>query len=146
MEAVPFVIERLVNVPVGRVWQAIINREQMKQWYFNIAEFEPKVGFEFEFEGGTEECTYLHKCVITAVEPNRKLSHTWRYEGYDGESEVTWELFAEGDQTRVKLTHTGLETFPPLKDFAKSNFEAGWTYLVGTAIKNFVENTPEQAK
>jgi hypothetical protein len=50
-------------------------------------------------------------------------------------------LFAEGAQTRLRLTHEGLESFPAANpDFAKSSFMEGWTYLTGTSLKNFVEN------
>jgi uncharacterized protein YndB with AHSA1/START domain len=52
---------------------------------------------------------------------------------------VSFDLFAEGSKTRVKLTHEGLETFPKLPAFAKANFAAGWTEIVGTSLKNFVE-------
>jgi uncharacterized protein YndB with AHSA1/START domain len=136
----PLVIERLLNAPVERVWEAITDKEQMKQWYFDIAEFELRIGFEFEFTGnGPEGECYVHRCKITEVVPKKKLQHSWRYEGFEGNSFVTWELFAEGDQTRVKLTHEGLETFPALPQFARTNFEGGWTYLVGTSIKNFTE-------
>ena len=52
---------------------------------------------------------------------------------------MTFELFAEGARTRLRLTHEGLETFPKLPAFAKANFAAGWTEIVGTSLKNFVE-------
>jgi len=53
---------------------------------------------------------------------------------------VCFELFAEGDQTRLKLTHTGLETFPVNNpDFVKENFVAGWTYFVNKALKEYAE-------
>jgi hypothetical protein len=40
----------------------------------------------------------------------------------------------------LKLTHEGLETFPASNtDFAKENFVAGWTHIVGTSLKEFVE-------
>jgi hypothetical protein len=48
-----------------------------------------------------------------------KYSTLWRARWQFGGS---FELFREGDQTRLKLTHAGLETFPPLTDFAKENF------------------------
>ena len=137
----PFVIERTYNAPVEKVWKALTDNEQMKQWYFNIAAFKPEVGFEFTFDGGSKEKTYTHLCKILEVIPNRKLSYSWRYKDYEGYSVVTFELFDEGEKTRLKLTHTGLETFPQVsKDFSKESFTQGWTHIIGTSLKNFVEN------
>ncbi len=67
------------------------------------------------------------------------MSHTWRYEGYEGTTQVTFELFAEGKKTRVKLTHAGLETLAGTPDFARENFVQGWTMIIGTGLKRFVE-------
>lgn len=136
----PFEIERTLNAPVEKVWKAITDKDQMRQWYFDLSAFEPVVGFEFEFTGGSKEKSYLHKCKITAVEPNKKLAYSWQYDGYPGYSEVTMELSEQGDKTKLKLTHTGLESFPAgNKDFEKSSFEKGWTYIIGTSIINFLE-------
>jgi uncharacterized protein YndB with AHSA1/START domain len=136
----PFVIERVYNAPVEKVWKAITDPNDMKQWYFDIPNFKPEVGFEFSFEGGNEDRVYVHLCRITEVIPNRKLTHSWSYQGYAGESYVTFELFPEGDKTRLKLTHAGLEAFPADKpDFAKKNFEAGWNDIIGNMLKDFVE-------
>ncbi|MFB9845428.1 SRPBCC family protein [Mucilaginibacter ginsenosidivorans] len=141
MKNEPFVIERTLNAPVQKVWEAITDRDKMKQWYFDIAEFKPEVGFEFTFNGGSEEKTYVHLCKITKVEPGRTLQYSWRYQDYPGNSFVTFELFPEGNATRLKLTHEGLESFPTNnKDFARESFSAGWTYIIGTSIREFVEN------
>jgi uncharacterized protein YndB with AHSA1/START domain len=140
MNAEPVVIERIYNAPIEKVWQAITDKDKMKQWYFSLEEFKPEVGFEFRFEGGTENKTYLHICRITEVITSKKLTHTWTYDGYPGESVVTFELFDEGDKTRLKLTHAGLETFPPEADFAKTNFEMGWTDILGRSLKEYLEN------
>ena len=136
----PFVIERTFNAPAERVWKAITDKEEMKQWYFNLAEFKPEVGFEFQFEGGPDDRKYLHLCTVTEVIPGKKLTHSWRYDGYEGISFVTWELFDEGLSTRVRLTHEGLETFPINNpDFARENFAKGWTGILGTSLKAYVE-------
>jgi uncharacterized protein YndB with AHSA1/START domain len=113
----------------------------MKQWYFNLKEFKPVVGFEFQFHGeGHEGEKYLHFCKITDVEKEKKLRYSWSYENYPGMSYVTFELFPEGNKTRLKLTHEGLETFPQdNKDFAKESFTAGWTELIGKLLKEHVE-------
>jgi len=138
----PVIIERTYNAPAEKVWKAITEKEQMKQWYFDLAEFKPEPGFEFQFWGGDPNgVQYLHVCKIVEAIPNKKLSHTWRYDGYEGNSLVTFELFGEGDKTRLKLTHAGLDNFPAKTTpaFAKQNFEAGWTAIVGTSLKEYVE-------
>ena len=138
----PIVIERTFNAPVKKVWQAITTKDQMKKWYFDLKEFKAEPGFEFRFEGGTEERSYVHVCKITEVIKEKKLRHSWRYDGYEGESFVTFELFPEGDQTRLRLTHEGLATFPSSnKDFARDNFEAGWTDIIGKSLAGFLEKS-----
>jgi uncharacterized protein YndB with AHSA1/START domain len=140
MKAEPFVIERVYNAPVEKVWKAITNKDDMRQWYFDLPEFKPEVGFEFQFEGKNEDRCYLHLCKITEVITGRKLTYSWRYDGYVGNSFVSFELFPEGNKTRLRLTHEGLETFPINNpDFAKKNFVAGWTELIGTQLQNHVE-------
>ena len=138
METEPFVIERTYNAPAEEVWQAITDRDKMEQWYFKLEEFKPEVGFEFRFDGGPPERVYHHICVVTEVVPGKKLTHSWRYDGEPGESFVTWELIPEGDKTKVKLTHAGLETFPAHQDFARENFVKGWTHIVGTSLAEYL--------
>jgi uncharacterized protein YndB with AHSA1/START domain len=135
-----FVIERVYNAPVEKVWKALTDKNYMKQWHFDIAEFEPVVGFEFQFEGSNEGRTFLHLCKITEVVENKKLKHSWRYKDYPGNSFVSFELFDEDGKTRLKLTHEGLETFPAENpDFKKQNFVEGWTYIIGKSLKEFIE-------
>lgn len=135
----PFVIERTYNAPITKVWTAITDKNIMKQWYFDVPDFKPEVGCEFTFYGGSPEKSYLHLCRVTKVVPGKLIAHTWRYDGYEGNSEVTWELFDEDGKTRIKLTHTGLHTFPALADFARSSFSKGWTHIVGTGLKEYLE-------
>lgn len=139
----PLVIERTFNAPVHKVWEAITDNDKLKQWYFDIAAFKPEVGFTFEFYGSKDDKKFLHLCRVTEVIPHQKLSYTWKYDGYPGESLLTFELFAEGDKTRLVLTHSGLNSFPvtDTNDFAVENFTIGWTQLIGTNLKTFVEKT-----
>ena len=135
----PLVVERTYNVPINKVWQALTEKDKMKQWYFDLKEFRPEVGFEFQFTGGNEEHTFLHLCKVTEVITGKKLTHSWTYDGYPGESFVTFELFDEGDKTRLKLTHAGLETFPATPDFKRENFQMGWTDIIGRSLKEYLE-------
>jgi uncharacterized protein YndB with AHSA1/START domain len=141
METDPFVIERTYNAKPDKVWQAITDKDKMKEWYFDLKEFKPEVGFEFEFTGGPPGKIYLHLCKVIEVIPGKKLKHSWRYDGYTGESFVTWELFDEGDKTRVKLTHAGLETFPPDSDFKRKSFAMGWADILSIMLPKYLEKT-----
>jgi uncharacterized protein YndB with AHSA1/START domain len=135
----PLVVERTFEAPVALVWKALTDTNDIKHWSFDIREFEPRVGFEFQFHAGDKKTTYLHRCKVVEAVPNKRLAYTWRYEGYTGDSLVTFELSAEGKKTKLRLTHEGLENFPKLPAFAKANFSAGWTELVGSSLKNLVE-------
>jgi|SRR6516162_4229176 len=132
------VIDRTLNAPVARVWEALNDVDQIRHWYFDLKEFKPKAGFEFEFVVEHEGHNYHHLCRVTEVIPQRKLAYTWRYKGERGDSLVTFELFAEGEKTRLKLTHAGIETFPKTPAYARKNFEAGWTGIA-TELENFLQ-------
>ena len=131
MKNEPIVIEKLYGAPTAKVWTALTDKNEMKQWYFDLAEFKPEVGFEFSFSGGPDDRQYLHLCKVTEVIEGKKLTYSWRYDGYEGISYVTFELFEEGNKSRLKLTHNGLESFPASNpDFARENFVDGWTHFI----------------
>jgi len=140
----PFVIERLYNAPVERVWKALTNKNEMKHWYFDIAEFKPEVGFEFGFEGRNKDMVYHHRCKIIEVTKNKKLQYSWQYQGHEGYSVVTFELFDEHGNTRLKLTHEGIESFPATPDFKKQNFVDGWNHIIGKSLLEYDEKNPAQ--
>lgn len=139
----PFTIERTLNAPVEKVWKAISDKEQMKQWYFDLQEFKPEVGFEFQFTGeGHKGDKYIHLCKVVEAVPGKKLAYSWSYENLKGYSVVTFELFPEGNSTRLKLTHEGLASFfENGPDFAKESFMLGWTELIGKLLPGFLAKT-----
>lgn len=137
----PVVVEKTFNAPVKKVWQAITKKEQLREWYFDLDDFKPEVGFEFSFAGkGHKGEDYLHRCKVTEVIPGKKLQYSWQYENIPGYSLVTLELIEQNDRTTLKLTHHGLETFPQDKeDFSKKSFNGGWTELITRLLKEHLE-------
>lgn len=136
----PVIVERTINSPVEIIWAALTDKKQMKEWYFDLDQFKAEPGFKFQFYGeGKEGEKYLHLCTVQEAIVNNKLSYTWRYEGYEGNSLVSFELSPESDKTKLTLTHTGLETFPATtKAFAKENFMEGWTAIIGKLLPEYV--------
>jgi len=135
----PLVVERVLNAPIAKVWTAITDRNAMAKWSFDLSDFKPEFGCEFAFVVEHEGKKFDHRCRVTEVVPDRKLAYTWRYEGYDGDSLVTFELFDEGGKTRLRLTHEGLDNFPRLPEYDRSNFAKGWNGIADE-LKKFVES------
>lgn len=142
MEKEVFIIEQTYPAPVASDWNALTDKNEMKLWYFDLPEFKPLVGCEFQFWGGpAEDRQYKHLCRVEEVIPNKKIAYSWRYEGYPGNTLVSFELSGTDTGTRLKLTHEGLESFPSdVPDLARENFVQGWTWIIGTSLKNFIEN------
>ena len=80
----PLVIERILNASPSRVWRALTNVNEMREWYFDLKTFEPKPGFDFEFTVEHEGNTFHHLCQVTEAIPEKKLAYTWRYAGQPG--------------------------------------------------------------
>lgn len=143
MSTAPFVIERTYNAPVSKIWEAITGKDQMKRWYFDVSAFKPEPGFEFQFVGADPQgVKYVHLCKVIELVFEKKLSYSWRYQGFAGHSVVTFELFDEGKKTRLKLTHEGLDSFPSNNPaFDQKNFAEGWAYIIGKSLKQFIEQS-----
>jgi uncharacterized protein YndB with AHSA1/START domain len=137
----PIVVKRIFDAPVSRLWIALTDKDEMKKWYFDLAAFNAEVGFKFEFTGGPgPDRQYRHLCEITAVNENKKLGYSWRYDGYDGISYVCFDLIDLGNQTLLTLTHEGLESFPASNaDFGVNNFLEGWNHIINTSLQEYID-------
>jgi uncharacterized protein YndB with AHSA1/START domain len=131
----PFIGEQVYAAPVQTVWQALTDEAQMRVWYFpQLQHFTPVTGFKFMFTN--DGSSYQKEWRVTKVIPGRLLAHSWTYKNHSGYSEVTFELFDEGSNTWLKLTHTGIASFPHDPHFARHRFEDGWKQILGTNLKN----------
>lgn len=135
---IPFVIEQIYNASIKKVWDALTDENKMRIWYFpQLKKFEPIVGFKFIFVD--DGSTYQKEWQVTQVEFGKRLAHSWIYKSYPGSSEVIFELFEEGANTKLKLTHTGLASFPDDPHFARDRFESGWHTIICNNFKNYLE-------
>jgi len=56
----PIIVEQTFDAHIKKVWNAITNLDQMKQWFFeNIKSFNPEVGFETQFEVNVQERKFI---------------------------------------------------------------------------------------
>jgi len=125
-------VERTYDAPASMVWRALTDEAQMKQWYFpQLDHFKPEVGSVSHVDVAHEGKVYKHVWRVTEAVPNKKIAYTWAYVDNPGESLLSFELFPEGNKTRVRLTHTGLASFGGRKnpDYASRNFFGGWSHF-----------------
>ena len=133
-------VEKIYNAPVEKVWKALTDKDEMREWYFNVDDFKPEKGFEFSFAGqGRKGEEYIHLCKVLEAVPNKKIQYSWSYKGHPGYSVVTFDLFDEGDKTLLKLTHTGMESFAGNgSDFAVESFTGGWNEIVNVMLEKYL--------
>jgi uncharacterized protein YndB with AHSA1/START domain len=132
--AKPLVKEVLLDAPSSKVWKALTDKDELKQWCFEMKEFKPEAGFEFQFYGEKDGQKFLHLCKVLEVEVEKKMKWLWTYQDIPGDSYVTFELFPQGDKTKLRLTHEGLEKLPQDENYGKPNFVEGWNVILGQLL------------
>lgn len=141
INADPIVVEQTFIVSIAMVWNAITDKDQMRQWFFEaITDFEPEPGFETQFNVRYEERDFPHIWRVIEVVPEKRIAYGWRYGGSPGDSTVVWELSETPNGTKLVLTHTGHETFPQDDPaFSRESGQAGWDYIIRESLKAFLE-------
>jgi len=137
----PIVVEQTFDSPVAAVWRAITDDDRMRRWFFEpIEEFEPREGFETRFTVTADDREFEHLWKVIDVIPGKRIAYEWQYAGIPGSSIVTWELSEAPEGTRLKLTHSGVETFPrddPV--FSREQGLAGWRYFIQESLRRYLE-------
>ncbi|NRF40062.1 SRPBCC domain-containing protein [Pedobacter foliorum] len=99
--------------PVETVWEYLTKSELMEQWLMKN-NFQPIVGFEFEFRTGpipSLDFDGVFYCKVLEIIPFKKLSYSWRSGPGEGkitlDSVVVWQLQPTDKGTEVFLEHKG---------------------------------------
>ena len=146
-------LERTLDAPVETVWRYLTEAELRSLWFMGgtdatgIGEFDLVVDHDRlsddanvpypESYAAFKGAVWSEK--VTRFEPPRLLETTFQG-GKNGT--VTYELFPDGDRTRLVLTHSGITSGTGAQDFG-----TGWNShltvlaerLAGRGVKNFWE-------
>ncbi len=96
--------ELFIKAPPERVFRALTEKEDLERWFLVKAEVDLRPGGAIRFEWGPG---MVEIGKIVALEPPHRLSYTW--EALEpSPTTITFELTAENDGTRLRLTHTGI--------------------------------------
>lgn len=113
-------MERLLPGPAERLWSYLVDADKRALWFSGGETLHKgeKRKLHFQHSDFTDEPTpekykemdnggFISVVEVTEFDPPRLLSYTWP--NGEHESEVTFELFPEGKDVRLVLTHRRLE-------------------------------------
>ena len=145
-------LERTLDAPVETVWRYLTEAELRSQWFMGGTDARPDGDFELlnDHDNLSDEdvpypedyAPYKGKTWnerVIRFEPPRVLVTTFQG-GKNGE--VSFELFPEGDRTRLVLTHSGIVSGTGAQDFGSgwnSHLSVLQTRLSGGSVANFWE-------
>jgi uncharacterized protein YndB with AHSA1/START domain len=129
-----------INVPITRVWDALVNPEAVKRYMFGATVVSDwKEGSAIVWKGEWQGRPYEDNGVILRLKPGRTLeySHFSPLSGVPDTPEnyhtVTYELSPEGNKTRFVLTQDN-----NLTEQAREHSERNWNAMLAT-LKKFLE-------
>lgn len=134
-----------IAAPPERVFEALVNREQVSQWSNSDAfklvhwELEARVGGKWRSTSRetTSSKIFDHWGEVVEVDRPRILAYTWFANWHSDQTHPTmvrWELASTAVGTRLKVTHSGLAPLPG----ACEGYSQGWPGLLA-AVKASVE-------
>lgn len=128
----PIIAEVTLSFPIETVWSAITELPQMHQWFFEqIKNYKPIVGFKTRFDVKSESRVFPHLWKVTKVNPPYLITTNWKYEGYVGNSFVTFQLEEEKEKTKLKVITKIVEDFQDgVPEFSRKSCLVGWNYFL----------------
>jgi uncharacterized protein YndB with AHSA1/START domain len=129
-----------VNAPKARIWDALINPEQIKKYLFGTNTIcDWKVGSPIRFTGEWDGKAYEDKGTILAIEKEKLLSYDY-WSSFSGVADVpenyqvvTFKLKGVDGKTQLNLTQQNIRS-----EEAKSHSEENWK-MVLNSLKELVE-------
>jgi uncharacterized protein YndB with AHSA1/START domain len=143
-------LERMLDAPVDKVWRYLTEAELRREWFMGGTD--ARADGEFELLNDHDNLsdgdvpypadyapykgrTWSEK--VTWFEPPKLLATTFQG-GKNGT--VTYELFPDGERTRLVLTHSGIQSGTGAQDFG-----SGWNShltvlqekLAGRSVRDF---------
>lgn len=123
--AFEFRMRRRFAAQAGQVWQGLTSPAAIEQWFWP-ARFATKAAADVRVGGrlridGTAGGLAVSGRYIT-VEPARRLSFTWIWDGEAEQTLVTADLAEAAGQTELELAHGGFAN-----EAARDDHVAGWS-------------------
>ena len=132
-------IEKVFEFPIQKVWQAISDPIELSKWFMKN-NFKAEEGAQFQFRANpSENWDGIISCIVTHLEPPKRLSYSWTGNHIGYMTNVHWKLSVINDKTKLELKHEG---FQSIKDSSTIN----WFDAHSKGWNNFLEKLSETLK
>lgn len=127
-------LRRTVHVPLGLLWEAWTDPEQLSRWFTEKAEHELRVGGRYTNSDG--DCGEF-----LVVEPHRALSFTWEQPDYAPGSIVTvrFQQLSE-EASELALEHTDVACDD------EADLRIAWNWALDALIRWLEEDAEKTAR
>jgi uncharacterized protein YndB with AHSA1/START domain len=138
-----------IAAPPERVFQALIERDQVMHWWdspecpIEAFSIDPKPGGRWHYDTKKSQMSvngvskFHCEGEVLECDPPRVLAYTWIANWHEVPAQrtvVRWELASSKGGTLLRVTHSGLTNLP----VSRKDYSGGWTGVV-EAIKKLVE-------
>jgi uncharacterized protein YndB with AHSA1/START domain len=138
-----------IAAPPERVFQALIDREQVMHWWdspecpIEAFSIDPKPGGRWHYDTRKSQMNvngvskFHCEGEVLECDPPRVLAYSWIANWHEVPAQrtvVRWELASSQGGTLLRVTHSGLTNLP----VSRKDYSGGWTGVV-EAIKKLVE-------
>jgi uncharacterized protein YndB with AHSA1/START domain len=131
-------VELEIAAPPEAVWRAITEGEEIASWFAFQAESDPKVGgFVYLSWDGQWDA----RMTIEALEPLRRLRHTWPVTAPNGETvqlAVEYQLEGRGGKTVLRLVQSGFSADESWDGIVDAH-RRGWAVELGS-LRHYAEH------
>jgi uncharacterized protein YndB with AHSA1/START domain len=92
--------ERIIPHPRARVWRAVTEPDELRQWFPTAVVYEPRVGAPMQFDFGGEHGLDVWPGQVLEWNPPSVFAFAW------AKDVLRFELSDEGEATRLVFTHS----------------------------------------
>lgn len=137
----PILIEQDFTVSATRLWSALTEPDEMRQWFFpQMADFKAEEGFYTDFLISNEGRNFTHEWTVVEVIPFEKITVRWQFSEYPGDSHVTFSITKSPMGSQLKLQTTVFEDFPDdVPEFRRESGVGGWKYFIQESLPSYFQ-------
>jgi len=138
---IPIIVKQDFDVSPDRLWSAITDPEEMRQWFFpQMPDFKAEKGFYTDFLLINEGRNFTHQWTVVEAIPFEKLTVRWQFLEYPGDSHVTFYVSKNASGSHLKLSVEVLEDFQDdIPEFRRESAVGGWNYFIQESLPEYFQ-------